>query len=200
MNTSASNALLKTLEEPAANRFLLIVTSRPVRLPATIRSRCQRLEFRLPATAEARAWLRVQGVNEADLDTALAAARGNPGLAAEWLGTGGLDVRREVVKQLNAVGAGRAGAIEVAQQWLADGQGELRLRFAADLALEAAAQQLGAAAGVAGGLTAPGDVSRISNWFDAINRTREQLRAPLRNDLVLAGLLLEWRTMFQPGR
>jgi len=199
MNISSSNALLKTLEEPAANRFLLIVTSRPGRLPATIRSRCQRLEFRLPATDEAKTWLRTQGFAEGDIDQALSAARGNPGLAAEWLRSGGLDVRREVAKALNAVGAGKAGAIEVAQQWLADEQSELRLRFAADLALEMVAKKLGVTGGAVG-LTAADEVTTISKWFDALNRTREQLRAPVRNDLVLAGLLLEWRTMFQQGR
>jgi DNA polymerase-3 subunit delta' len=49
-------------------------------------------------------------------------------------------------------------------------------------------------------LAAPADFSRLSAWFDSMNRTREQLRAPLRNDLVLAGLLREWRTMFETGR
>lgn len=200
MNISASNALLKTLEEPAPNRFLLIVTSRPGRLSATIRSRCQRLEFRLPPTVEAQAWLRAQGFGDANIEPALAAARGNPGLAAEWLGSGGLELRRDVLKQMNAVGAGQAGPIEMAQLWLSDERGELRLRFAADLALEAAAQQLGAAQGGAVGLTPPAEVTRISNWFDALNRTREQLRAPVRNDLILAGLLREWRTMVQQGR
>ncbi|HEX5756525.1 MAG TPA: AAA family ATPase, partial [Arenimonas sp.] len=61
MNTATSNALLKTLEEPAPNRFLLLVSSRPGRLPATIRSRCQRLLFRLPPRAEALAWLHSRG-------------------------------------------------------------------------------------------------------------------------------------------
>ncbi|MGH8801286.1 MAG: DNA polymerase III subunit delta', partial [Casimicrobiaceae bacterium] len=36
MNASAANALLKTLEEPPAGTFLLLVTAQPGRLPATI--------------------------------------------------------------------------------------------------------------------------------------------------------------------
>lgn len=51
LNVSAANALLKTLEEPAENRFLLIVTDAIDRLPATVRSRCQRVELRLPDRA-----------------------------------------------------------------------------------------------------------------------------------------------------
>ena len=48
VNHAACNALLKTLEEPVPGRFLWLVSANPARLPATIRSRCQRLEFRLP--------------------------------------------------------------------------------------------------------------------------------------------------------
>jgi len=39
MNAAASNALLKTLEEPPAGTYLLLVADQPGRLPATIRSR-----------------------------------------------------------------------------------------------------------------------------------------------------------------
>ncbi len=200
MNVSASNALLKTLEEPAPNRFLLIVSSRPGRLPATIRSRCQRLEFRLPARIKAQQWLREQDFSEAEIDPALDAARGHPGQAAEWLAQGGMQLRRAVQADLEAVGKGRISPVELAQRWLGDEQGELRLRFAGDMALEAASHQLGATVSKPGGLTAPADFHKLSEWFDALNRTREQLRAPLRNDLVLAGLLRDWRTMFEQRR
>ena len=44
MNESASNALLKTLEEPNAGLFVLL-TQRPEKLLATIRSRCQIVPF-----------------------------------------------------------------------------------------------------------------------------------------------------------
>ena len=44
MNESASNALLKTLEEPNTGLFILI-TQRPEKLLSTIRSRCQLIPF-----------------------------------------------------------------------------------------------------------------------------------------------------------
>jgi DNA polymerase-3 subunit delta' len=197
LNIASANALLKTLEEPAPNRFLLIVTSKPGRLPATIRSRCQRLEFRLPSRDVALDWLRSKGHAEASAAPALEAALGHPGLAEDWLSHGGLDLRKQVRVELNAVGSGQTSPVELAQRWLADEQAELRLRFSADLALEAAAGHLGAMAATRGGLNAPRDFSRLSDWFDAVNRTRDQLRAPLRHDLILAGLLHQWRSMFQ---
>ncbi|HSW93995.1 MAG TPA: DNA polymerase III subunit delta' [Gammaproteobacteria bacterium] len=49
MNMHASNALLKTLEEPTANTFLILVCEQRGRLPAVIRSRCQTLVFSQPA-------------------------------------------------------------------------------------------------------------------------------------------------------
>jgi len=45
MNDAASNALLKTLEEPPATTHIFLITSRPDSLLPTIRSRCQTLRF-----------------------------------------------------------------------------------------------------------------------------------------------------------
>ena len=45
MNIAASNALLKTLEEPEDDTLLILVSSRIYSLPATIRSRCQKVVF-----------------------------------------------------------------------------------------------------------------------------------------------------------
>jgi len=41
----AANALLKTLEEPPSDTIIVLTTSRPSTLPATIVSRCQRVPF-----------------------------------------------------------------------------------------------------------------------------------------------------------
>ena len=57
MTSAAANALLKTLEEPSGNAYLFLLSSQPDRLPATIRSRCQRLDIVRPAPATLAAWL-----------------------------------------------------------------------------------------------------------------------------------------------
>ena len=57
LNQSASNALLKILEEPPENTLFILVTSQAQRLIATIRSRCQLLELRGPSLEEARLFL-----------------------------------------------------------------------------------------------------------------------------------------------
>ncbi|MCZ6640727.1 MAG: hypothetical protein O7F71_04070 [Gammaproteobacteria bacterium] len=56
LNRNAANALLKTLEEPPENTYLLLASCHPGRLLATIRSRCQRFNV-LSQPDLARTWL-----------------------------------------------------------------------------------------------------------------------------------------------
>lgn len=194
MNNAAANALLKTLEEPASNRFLLLVSAAPHRLSATIRSRCQRMEFGLPQQGDALAWLVERGHEPSKALQALEAAQGHPGLADRWLAAGHLVLRDEVLRDLAALGRGTAAPLDVAQAWVGDAPlAPLRLRFAADAALALARSIAGAA--LPPGLTPPRDVDKLGQWFEQMNRLRAQLAAPLKHELALAGLLGEWRSM-----
>ena len=62
MNKFAANSLLKTLEEPTKNSYLLLISHSPYRLLPTIRSRCQLINFTNPNVNDAVAWLETQGV------------------------------------------------------------------------------------------------------------------------------------------
>lgn len=64
MNRNASNALLKSLEEPPANTFFFLIANKMGRLLPTIRSRCQMLPLQLPSKNDALHWLNVHGVTE----------------------------------------------------------------------------------------------------------------------------------------
>ena len=64
MNVSAQNAFLKTLEEPPPQVVFVLVTADESRLLPTIRSRCRRLELRLPSVADVEAALRERDVDE----------------------------------------------------------------------------------------------------------------------------------------
>lgn len=57
---NATHALLKTLEEPRPGASLILVTSSPARLPATILSRCQRLRVAAPSRQQSLAFLEQQ--------------------------------------------------------------------------------------------------------------------------------------------
>jgi hypothetical protein len=57
MNRNAANAMLKVLEEPTARTRFILVSSYPYRLPATIHSRCIRLDSPTPSEQETARWL-----------------------------------------------------------------------------------------------------------------------------------------------
>lgn len=85
LNTAAANALLKTLEEPPGKVVLLLITARPSFLPATIRSRCQRVVFATPAKAQTKTWLSTQTSAEVDLEWLLTLADNAPLKALSFL-------------------------------------------------------------------------------------------------------------------
>ncbi len=57
MSESASNALLKTLEEPTPNTYLLMTTNESQRLLPTILSRCEKQTIALPNFEQSCDWL-----------------------------------------------------------------------------------------------------------------------------------------------
>ncbi len=79
LNVPAANALLKTLEEPSGDAVFVLVSSRADGLPATIRSRCVRVDVPLPGAAESARWLRQEtGASDEDIATWLAMSGGRP--------------------------------------------------------------------------------------------------------------------------
>jgi DNA polymerase-3 subunit delta' len=91
MNTNAANALLKSLEEPATDTYLILVCHRLQGLPATIRSRCQMLRLALPAREQALQWL--DQITSARSQSALLLdlAQGRPLLAEQLHGADGIE-------------------------------------------------------------------------------------------------------------
>jgi len=97
MKTEASNALLKTLEEPSGNTLLILTTAHREALLPTIQSRCQPVRFDLLKEEEIGTALRER--KEVDPDRAVTVARianGSYGMALELLEQD-LDVQRENV-------------------------------------------------------------------------------------------------------
>ncbi|MCK5873923.1 MAG: DNA polymerase III subunit delta' [Alcanivoracaceae bacterium] len=118
MNRNAQNALLKTLEEPGAGAFLLLLCDQPSRLLPTVRSRCQQRQLGAPDAAVAQAWLAEQTGSVDSARALLAAAGGAPLKAlaleqAEWFAN-----RDRLLGQFLAVLEGRTPASIAAQTLL----------------------------------------------------------------------------------
>lgn len=87
LEKGASNALLKSLEEPPEGSFFMLIAHRPGRLLPTIRSRCRILQFPKLEDAQVNGIL-MEHAPEADgatRDAAIAACSGSPGAALEFV-------------------------------------------------------------------------------------------------------------------
>jgi DNA polymerase-3 subunit delta' len=117
LNAAASNALLKTLEEPPARTHFALVTAQPTRLLNTIRSRCQRVRFSPLAESDVEAILEQLGT---DHEGAVAAARFADGSMSRGLVFADEERRTDrtkwVERTLGALRAGKpAGFVDVAE-------------------------------------------------------------------------------------
>jgi DNA polymerase-3 subunit delta' len=114
MNTNAANSLLKVLEEPPANTYLVLVCHRLHGLPATIRSRCQLLRPALPTREESLEWLdRVCGERQPG-EQLLELAGGRPLLAAQLYRDASAERLQLVRQALTGLFSGQAGATGLA--------------------------------------------------------------------------------------
>ena len=96
MNRSAFNSLLKTLEEPAGQVILILVSSVPAALPATIKSRCQKLAIQKPDMETVKNWLLQQDPAIGNVDVLYHLACGSP-LRALALHTNDLPAVRDLL-------------------------------------------------------------------------------------------------------
>ena len=116
MNRAASNSLLKTLEEPSSNTLIVLITSKPELLSATIRSRCQHLSFAAPATEIALEWLQSRPL-QSDPGLLLSIS-GNAPLKAEQIDREDLvELRDQVFADFGKVILGKTDPSKVAESW-----------------------------------------------------------------------------------
>ncbi len=120
MNLNAANSLLKTLEEPSDNTVLVLVCTRPARLPATIRSRCQQLRITAPEPASGEAWLADQLEDGQDAGLYLHLANGAPLEALRLARARVVEARREQFQALVQVLEGKVDPLVLATAWCKD--------------------------------------------------------------------------------
>ena len=85
MHASASNGILKILEEPPANTFFILVTNAADKLLPTILSRVQIVTVPLLTDDEVEGWLKQFTADKQKLGQAVQLAEGDPNLARKLL-------------------------------------------------------------------------------------------------------------------
>ncbi len=195
MTHSAANSLLKTLEEPPGDALLVLVADRTGRLPATILSRCQRIDIRVPSEREGLEWLDRLQPGTAWAEPLRVA--GNAPIAA-IAAAEQLETSHGLGRDLAAVASKSASPVDVAANW-----SKLDPQFV----LEWLARQVqsglksvhgdrnSARDGAIGESVLRGMDSRnLFCYLDDINRLRGQPRGSYNVQLALEGLLIDWAT------
>lgn len=124
MNRYAANSLLKTLEEPDLQTRFLLTAEHPGNVPATIRSRCQRVAVPLPPRELTEDWLRRHSPPVDDISARVTVARGAP-LHALALDASRLAARCGMLQSFAAVAQGEADPVAAAALWEKFGPDEL---------------------------------------------------------------------------
>jgi len=199
MNINAANSLLKTLEEPTDNSVLVLVSSRPHRLPITIRSRCQQIHFAPPPAPLALQWLQQQGLDNAQ--ALLTLAHGSP-LLAQRLGSDELLEPRQALLAALLASDGQATLLESAAAlakwpldhllgWLYDWISDLiRAQQQAEPALVHQDRQADIARLAVG---IPGQ--ELYGFLDQVLQLRRVQSIPLNSQLLWEDLLISWERL-----
>ena len=119
MNLNAANALLKSLEEPAGDTVLLLISHQPSRLLPTIKSRCVQQSCPLPKRQQSLDWLaaKLPDVSPAQREELLALSANSPLAALKLHSAGVLDMRVQVVDGVKKLLKRQHSPSQLAEAW-----------------------------------------------------------------------------------
>ena len=193
MTHNAANSLLKTLEEPAGDALLILVVDRPGRLPATIFSRCQRMNTRPPQEDEGLRWLAAAHPG-AHWATLLREAGFAPIAALESLARA--EETEVLATDFRALAEGRAAPLEVAARWARQEPefvlGWLARQVQTCISRTANGLTAGVSAVIGDSVLERIDRRKLFCYLDIINRLRGQPAGSFNVQLTLECLLIDW--------
>ncbi len=193
MTASATNSLLKTLEEPPGDALLVLVADRVGRLPATIFSRCQRVSGGIPAEAVSLQWLdRLQ--SSSGWPAALRVAGSAPLMAVRSLER--MEDTQTMARDFAALPERNAAPLEVAARW-AKHEPEFVLNWLCRQVQLCILRVFGGLAAMPGGGVSDSVLQRIDRrnlfcYLDVINKLRGQPAGSFNVQLNLESLLIDW--------
>ena len=203
MNVNAFNSLLKTLEEPTENAIIILVCHQIASLPATIRSRCQKLEFVYPKREVSLAWLRSQIDQVETADTLLCVAKGAPLHALEMAKSDAMSQRSAFFEDVFNLAKGLDHPISVSEKWvkqdikqnlswfhdaLAD---MIKLTMSDKSAFIAHADYTEAMQNQTRGL----NLNALYRCYERVSDAQRQLKANMNPQLLAESILIPWTEM-----
>jgi DNA polymerase-3 subunit delta' len=170
LNAAGENALLKVLEEPPPRSLLFLISNAPGRVLPTIRSRCRMLMLRPLATGDVAhavaAAMGQKSITE-EIQAAAVAAEGSVGRALTLLEGDALELRRQVIDQLDRLPALDPRALHVLGDEIAGTQAETLAAF-----MDAINAWLGTR--LSSGAQDTARLARIAEVWASVNRTARE--------------------------
>ena len=209
LNHAAANAFLKYLEEPTERTVLILVTHRLHKLPATIRSRCQKVTLPTPSRALALPWLEAQlatGQHEADI--ALTLAQDAPLIALQYASEALTAQRRECFHAWLSVARGQSHPVMVAEQWVALPEEMLFFWLTAWVIdvmryhyqdTPKTVYHLDLKKGLSD-LAQRVDVVKLYEFYDFLLKSRTMLETPINKQALWEAILISWARLNQQAR
>ena len=203
LNNAAANAFLKCLEEPPERTCFILLSDQPGKLPATVRSRCQKMQCEQPDQALAATWLIEQGIS-ADVQPLLQMAQGAPLLAQAYAKQGFIQLRRDTFNHYLQIARGKTNLLTVADQWQKYDTATLNLilswlcSWLADLVKLAHGVSTIANPDFSEDLqilAARVDVKALYHYYDTLLRSKSLLPTQLNKQLQTEKLLIDWRQL-----
>jgi len=101
LNPSASNCLLKILEEPPKTSIIILTSTNPNLLLPTIKSRCVEIQLKPINEDEIKKWLREKhNLSEENAKIVSALSDGSPGIAKQMIDENFIDARNKILENL----------------------------------------------------------------------------------------------------
>jgi DNA polymerase-3 subunit delta' len=195
LNINAANSLLKSLEEPANNSVIILLTSQLSTLLATIKSRCQMLHLPTPNKQLALQWLSQQSIQH-DPEVLLEMSAGRPLYALELDNAEYFNNRRDFANDLSAVINQQKSITDVSKKWLNTPKHELldwQIQWIQQIIkyrFNTAQQQPSLI------IPQSADLSRLWVLHDQLIKFRQIAHTSLNAQLFIENMLLSWMKLY----
>ena len=195
LNINAANSLLKSLEEPANNSAIILLTSQISTLLPTIKSRCQMLHLPTPNKQAALQWLSQQSIQH-DAEELLEMSGGRPLYALDLDNEEHFKSRKDFARDLSTIINQQQSITEVSKKWQNSPKHELldwQIHWIQQLIKSRfnTSQHLPA-------LTIPQSVclDRLWGLHDELIKFREIAHTSLNPQLFIENMLLSWSKLY----
>jgi DNA polymerase-3 subunit delta' len=193
------------LEEPPERTIFILLSEKVEQLPATIRSRCQKLALAKPDRETHHAWLKQQHRLSENLDLLYSLSQGAPLVSLSYANENLLAQRQQCFKDWLALAKQQSHPAIIAENWQKVPEASLLFwltTWLADLIkcgyrapleklanpdfcsyLQELSQQL--------------ELNQIFSLYDALLNSRQKLNTTLNKLLMLEEILIQWRQLNQ---